>query len=127
LAAAGHGSQVLIADGGYPVSTAKGVNTRVVHLNLIPGKMQVAEVLAALLPVLPVESAKVMAVPPGAEKPAVWEEFRRLFLEHGMAFPLETVERFAFYDEVAGQRTALIIQTGDTRSYANLLLTMGAQ
>jgi L-fucose mutarotase len=37
LARAGHGSKVLISDGNYPHSTAKGPNAEVVYLNLSPG------------------------------------------------------------------------------------------
>ena len=37
LAAAGHHSKVLIADGNYPASTTLGPNAKLVSLNLAPG------------------------------------------------------------------------------------------
>ena len=126
LAAAGHGSKVLIADGDYPVSTTSGVNARIVHLNLMPGMLKTTEVLAALLKVLCIESAQVMDVPEGDPKPKIWNVYKEMFREEGLEFELGTLERFAFYDEVARDNTALVIQTGETRDYANLLLTVGS-
>ena len=126
LSVAGHGSQVLIADGDYPVATEKGINAKVVHLNLVPGKLQTTEVLEALLQIMPIEEAKVMDVPQGMERPKIWDEYRRILREHEVDFHMEPIERFSFYDKVSQKSTALIIQTGETRDYANLLLTMGS-
>jgi L-fucose mutarotase len=39
---------------------------------------------------------------------------------------IKKVERFAFYNEVADDNTSLIIQTGELREYANILLTIGS-
>jgi L-fucose mutarotase len=62
LAAAGHGSQVLIADGHYPVSTADHQATRV-FLNLESGRPTVPEVLAVLIDAIPLEAATTMQPP----------------------------------------------------------------
>lgn len=126
LAAAGHGSQVLIADGDYPVSTTKGIHTKIVHLNLVPGKMQATEVLDALLQILPVEDARVMDVPQGVPKPKVWDVYTKMFTERNIHVSISRLERFSFYEEVGKANTVLIIQTGETRDYANLLLTVGS-
>lgn len=37
----------------------------------------------------------------------------------------ERLERNAFYDAVCSQNTTLVIATGDTRRFANLILTVG--
>ena len=37
LGRAGHGSQILIADGNYPFANKLGPNARLVSLNLSPG------------------------------------------------------------------------------------------
>ena len=59
LAAMGHGSQVLIADGNYPVATAAGPAAHRVYLNLAPG----------LVPAPP-----RLAAPPGRGPPAGRQE-----------------------------------------------------
>jgi L-fucose mutarotase len=45
LAAAGHGSQLLLSDGNFPHATASPPGARRVYLNLSPGRVTVTEVL----------------------------------------------------------------------------------
>ena len=130
LGRAGHGSQVLIADGNYPFRTTLGANAELVSLNLAPGIVSATDVLAALAPAVPVEAAAVMATAkegPYAmtEDPPIWAEFRDLLAAHGFAGPLERLERFAFYEAGRGADVALAVATGEQRIYANLLLTIG--
>ncbi len=120
LAAAGHGSKILIADGNYPASTCLGDNASLVYLNLAPGKPTVTEVLDILLTAIPVEEAAVMMPTEGPE-PAIFQEFRSLLPN----IPLTKMERFEFYEEASGPETCLQIVTGEQRIYANLLLTIG--
>jgi L-fucose mutarotase len=127
LGKAGHGAKVLIADGDYPVLTTGGKNTSIVHLNLSAGVVNCIQVLEAMLPILLVEAAAVMDVPSGQpDEPPVWREFGNILQKNGYNLPLRKIERFKFYDEVAEDSTALIIQTGDLSEYANLLLTIGS-
>jgi L-fucose mutarotase len=121
LAAAGHGSQVLISDGNFPHATATPPSARRVYLNLSPGRVTVTEVLEAVAATVPLEAAAVMR-PHDAEAPAVLEEYRAL-LPAGT--PVEVVERFAFYELTRGPDVTLAVATGDQRLYANLLLTIG--
>lgn len=121
LAGAGHGSQILIADGNYPVSTTVEVHAQRVYLNLAPGLVSVTDVLKALVTAIPIEAAEVMTPPEGPE-PAIFAEFRNLLPADII---LQKLERFAFY-AAAGQPTVcLSIGTGEQRIYANLLLTIG--
>lgn len=129
LARAGHGSRVLIADGNYPAATTLGPNARLVHLNLSPGQLSVTEVLAALLTAIPVEQAAVMDTLKSGPfamsgEPEIWGEFRRQLAPAGIA-DLAKIERMAFYDAARQGDVALVIQTGEQRIYANLLLTIG--
>jgi len=126
LAAAGHGGKVLIADGDYPVSTTKGIHAQIVYLNLVPGQMAATEVLDALQKILPIEKAQVMEVPEGHEKPEIWAIYKEMLKDERESVEFTSLERFAFYAEVANPDTALIIQTGEIRDYANLLLTIGS-
>jgi L-fucose mutarotase len=121
LAAAGHGSQVLISDGNFPHATATPPGARRVYLNLSPGRVTVTEVLEAVAATVPLEAAAVMR-PHDAEAPAVLEEYRAL-LPAGT--PVEVVERLAFYELTRRPDVTLAVATADQRLYANLLLTIG--
>jgi len=132
LAEAGHGSQVLIADGNYPASTKLGDNAELISLNLAPGTVSCTEVLHALATVVPIEAAAVMqTLKEGpyamADDPPIWAEFRSILKGAGFDGELTQIERFAFYDAAAADDVALTIQTGEQRIYANLLLTLGVR
>ena len=122
LAAAGHGSQVLLMDANYPHTTGSNPASTRVHLNLRPGIPLVTEVLETLLSAIPVEAAAVMAPDDGSEAPIV-AEFATLL---GPDVPITRLTRHPFYDAGRGANVALAIATGDQRWYANLLLTIGA-
>jgi len=120
LGEAGHGAQVLIADGNYPLVTRSNPAARRVYLNLAPGQLNVTDVLAVLAEAIPVEAAHVMGPDDGSE-PSIFEDFRELLPETG----LKRLGRFEFYDLARGPDTALAIATGEQRLYANILLTIG--
>lgn len=121
LAGAGHGSQVLLADGNYPFSTATAPGATLVYLNLTPDRLNVIEVLSALVELVSVEAAAVMQPDSGPE-PEVYGEFRQKL----QAVSLRPLTRRAFYDTCRGPDLTLGIACGDRRHYANLLLTIGA-
>lgn len=123
LAGAGHGARVLLADGHYPASTATGPRARTVYLNLAPGLLDVTTVLRVLLRAVPVEAAHVMIPPAGAPEPPAIGEYRAMLTP----IPAEPLERFAFYDAARSPDLALAVVTADTRTYANLLLTIGVR
>ena len=120
LAGAGHGSQVLIADGNYPASTGSNPLAAHVYLNLAPGLVTATDIARAVASAIPIEAAYVMQTHDGSE-PAIWQDFRQIL----PGISLQPVERFAFYN--AGRRpdVCLVIASGEQRIYANLLLTIG--
>ncbi len=122
LAAAGHGSQVLLMDANYPHSTASNHRAVRVHLNLRPGMPLVTDVLATLLTAVPIESAAVMAPHGGGDAP-IFAEFAELL---GPGVPIARLARHAFYEAGRGPNVALAVATGEQRWWANLLLTLGA-
>ena len=142
LASAGHGSQVLIADGNYPFSTGSNPAAKHVYLNLTRGFAPVDEVLAVLAAAIPIEAAHVMmpestrvmpestrmmpestrGVPEDGREPPIFQSFRDV-LPEGVG--LRPLGRFAFYDAARGCDVALVIATGEQRIYANILLTIG--
>lgn len=121
LASAGHGSQVLIADGNYPFSTGVNPAAKRVYLNLTRGFAPVDEVLAVLVAAIPIEAAHVM-VPEGGAEPPIFESFREV-LPKGVE--LQPLGRFTFYAAARASDVALVIATGEQRIYANILLTIG--
>lgn len=122
LASAGHGSQVLVADGHYPFVTASGPNATHVFLNLTPGRLTVTEVLSAVVDAAPIEAAAVMQPPPELPTPEIFAEFEEL-LPKGT--PVEHLGRHGFYEAARTDDVALVIATGEQRTYANILLTLG--
>lgn len=120
LGEAGHGAQVLIADGNYPLLTRSSGAAHRVYLNLAPGLVTVTDVLTVLVDAIPVEAAHVM-IPDSGEEPAIYSEFRELLPDT----PLQPLKRLQFYGAARGPDLALAISTGDQRIYANLLLTIG--
>lgn len=120
LGEAGHGAQVLIADGNYPLLTRSSGTAHRVYLNLAPGLVTVTDVLEVLVGAIPVEAAHVM-LPDSGEEPSIFAQFRELL----PGTPLQALGRFQFYDLARGPDLALAISTGEQRIYANLLLTIG--
>jgi L-fucose mutarotase len=121
LAASGHFSQVLIADGNFPVAGNRGPNARLVHLNLAPGLLDAVSVLEVVLEAVPVQAATVME-PPADFKPPIHERYRE---QLGAGVTWTQMERWAFYEQIASPRTTLMIATGEQRRFANLLLEIG--
>jgi L-fucose mutarotase len=120
LGEAGHGAQVLIADGNYPLATRSNPDAYRVFLNLEPGRLTVTEVLDVIAEAIPVEAAHVMGPDDGSE-PSIYEDFRRLL----PSTELQRLGRFEFYDMARSPDCALAISTGEQRLYANILLTIG--
>lgn len=121
LGAAGHGAQVLIADGNYPFTTGANPNARRVYLNLTRGSAPVDQVLTVLAGAIVIEAAHVM-VPEEGPEPPIFRAFRDA-LPEGLV--LQPLGRFAFYEAARGRDVALVIATGEQRIYANILLTIG--
>ena len=121
LGEAGHGAQVLIADGNYPLRTRSNEAAQRVYLNLAPGLVSVTDVLRALVDAIPIEAAHVMT--PGRR-----ERARRSSRTSGGCSPASTSSASDGSRSTTPQRgpdVALAIATGEQRLYANLLLTIG--
>lgn len=121
LGAAGHGSKVLIADSNYPFSTGSHPAAEKVYLNLAPGIVKVTEVLQVLTEAIPIEAAHAIAPDTGGEPP-IFAEYRAILPAD---LPLQTLGRFPFYEAARAVDTALVIATGEQRTWACILLTIG--
>jgi L-fucose mutarotase len=123
LAAAGHGSKVLLADSNYATDVNVRPGATVVYLNLRPGLIPVDEILDVLLQSIPVEAATVMRPDDGSGDSApVWERYAELL---GPELPLQPLDREDFYAAARSTQLAVAVATGEERLYANILLTIG--
>lgn len=120
LARSGHFAQVVIADGNLPVAAMNGPNSTTVHLNFKPGLLDALTVLKGILEVCPIQGAIVMEKPPEANA-----EIHLAYKELLGDVSWSEMERWAFYDQIRDKTTTLIIQTGEQRRFANLILTVG--
>lgn len=132
LAAAGHHSKVLIADGNYPASSKRGPRAELVSLNLSPGVVTVAQVLRAVLSVAPVDEVNTMGIPPDDPyaqqgEPPVWNEYRGILATEAPGLELKPVLKWDFYRHVESPDHVLTIQTADQSLWANVLLTLGCR
>ena len=123
LAESGHGSKILIADANYPHNTGAPASARRIALNLRPGLLTIDQILEVLVDAVPLEAAAVMTPPDGNWTQAVQGYQRTL----GTGVPIESHQRFEFYDAARSPDVAVVIASGDTRHYANLLLTIGVR
>ena len=123
LAGAGHGATVLIADGHFPVSTGAPSATPRVYLNFAPDLLSVPDVLKHIVKVIPIEAATAI-VPDDGSEPPIFPYYREL-LPTGVE--INKVTRFDFYDAVNQPDLALVIATGEKRTYACILLTIGVR
>lgn len=122
LAAAGHGSRILVADGNYPTATAVAAGAARVWLNVAPGLLDATTVVRLLLGAVPVEAAHVMA-PDDGSTPQAFTDFDRLLEATGVR--CERLSRHDFYTAARDADVAAVIATGDQRHYANLIVTIG--
>lgn len=129
LAAAGHGSRILIADGNYPVATASSPAAETIFLNLTRGVVDAATVLESVARMLPVESAAVMSAELLAPRtPPIWTTFADILASAGhVVGDFEQIARHDFYAQARSPDTATVIATGESAVYANLLLTVGVR
>lgn len=121
LGRAGHGAMVLISDGNYPHSSGVNEQADVVYLNLRPGLVGAVDVLTAVASAVPVEAAAVMQPDTGPE-PEIFTQFADVLKE--VAAP-QRLSRSDFYERARGRDVVLAIATGEQRTYANILLTIG--
>ncbi|MCU0937996.1 MAG: RbsD/FucU family protein [Burkholderiaceae bacterium] len=121
LASSGHGARVLVADGNYPFATCAAASARRVYLNFARDMLGVADVLRVLVDTIPLEGALMMA-PADGSQPDVQRDVALLL---GDGVPIATCARQEFYAAVRSPDTCLVIATGESRRFANVLLTIG--
>ena len=115
----GHGDKILIADGNYPLAS-KTADAEKIWVSLSPGLPTVTDVLDALQSIINVEEAAVMQPSEGPD-PEIFAEFADML----PGIELRRLGRYEFYDECSLPSLRLAIATGEQRTFANLLITVG--
>lgn len=111
----GHGDTLLLADANYPAQT---YGKRVVRAD----GLKIPELLSAILELMPIDDyvekpVKLMSPVEGDREPIIWEKYKSLI----SAEDINYLERFDFYK--ASKECNVIIQTGETAVYGNIMLT----
>ncbi|HTN06822.1 RbsD/FucU family protein [Agriterribacter sp.] len=121
LSLCGHGSKILIADANFPVTTKTPATAKKIFLNIAPGLVDATTILKLLMEIIPIESAAIMTTPDLVEQP-IHTVYKSLLTP---AIPVTGFKRMEFYQYAESKDTYLAIATGETRRFANLLLTVG--
>lgn len=122
----GHGDELVIADGNFP-SHSIGKNAIVIRAD----GHGAAEMLEAVMKLIPLdayvdEPVALMSVVPGdtCPTPEIWKTYREILdCYEPVNSKVEMMERFAFYERA--KKAYLVIATGETAIYANVLLKKG--
>ncbi len=124
LSRMGHGDEVILADAHFPAETFGQ------HVVLRADGIDAAKLLDAILPLFELDAyvdapvVTMEAVPGDTLDPDVEASYRAALDRHGCAWAkMARMERFAFYERA--KNAFLIVQTGETRKYGNVLLKKG--
>lgn len=121
LASMGHGDEIVLADAYFP---AAALAQRLVRLPGIAADAALDAVLT-LLPLddfVPQPACTMQVVGSADEVPPAVVQFTEVLARHGHAAP-GALDRYAFYERAA--KAFVVVATGDTRTYANVLLKKG--
>ena len=122
----GHSDELVITDGNFP-SHSVGKDAIVIRAD----GHGVPEVLEAILQLFPLDSyvdkpVALMAVAAGDQtpRPEIWDTYEKILKKYEPEHcSIEMTERFDFYERA--RKAYLIIATGETAVYANILLKKG--
>ena len=122
----GHGDELVIADGNFPCESM-GKNAVVIRAD----GHGVPELLDAILRLIPLDAyvekpVALMEVVPGdtCPTPEIWDVYKKILEKYEPDnCAIDMTERFAFYERA--KKAYLIIATGETAIYANILLKQG--
>ena len=120
LAQCGHKANILIADANYSFLTNTSAQARIIWLNFSPGLIGSVIILEKILQYINVEKATLMNSPADFDN-TIEREYRSLL---AATIDFEHVERNEFYLQAKTSDTILVIASGETRRFANILLTV---
>lgn len=120
LAKCGHGDQVVIGSGNFPLESQVNPDAKRIYLNISGGVPTSTEILKALISLINVEAAGVIA--PADETMEV-----EAFKDYQEVLGLELVKygRDDFYAACKKPTVRVAIESADQRAFSNVLLTVG--
>ena len=127
LSRMGHGDELVLGDAHFPAETYGKANGAVLRADGISA----AALMDAILPLFELDSygtdapmITMEAVPGDTLDPDVEASYRAAADKAGYAWAkMGRLERFAFYERA--KKAFLIVQTGETRKYGNIILRKG--
>lgn len=118
----GHGDYLLLADANFPGHSH--------HSNVVRADgIQITELLDSVLQLFPLDSyseyqVKLMEVVEGDDvEPTVWNEYENILDKYEKDYKIDYVERFDFYEQT--KSNYLVVLTGETALYGNIMLRKG--
>lgn len=121
----GHSDEIVIADGNFP-SESMGKDAIVIRAD----GHGVKEILDAILQLFPLDQyverpvALMEVIKGDPTVPTIWEDYKSILKNHDPDHcQIQMEERFAFYERA--QKAYVIVATGETAIYANILLKKG--
>ncbi len=123
LASMGHGDEIVVADAHFPGAS---VARRLIRMDGVDAT-RVVRAIASVMPLdtfveAPATGMEVVG-DPGRVPEAVADFNRALDEAEGRKVKVEMIERQAFY--ARGRAAFAVVQTGELRTYANLILKKG--
>ena len=119
----GHGDEIVLADAHFP---GHGVHDNVIRAD----GLRIADLLDAILPLFALDSyvehpvTMMQTMPQDEPDPTVTADYRDAIDAHAPKTPaIEYIDRFEFYDRA--KDAFAVVMTGETRTYANVILKKG--
>lgn len=119
----GHGDEIVLADAHFP---GHSTNERVVRAD----GLQIEDLLDAILPLFALDTyvddpvVMMQCVPGDEPDPRVEAGYRVVIDTYAPdTSEIKFIDRFEFYDRAS--RAFVVVMTGDTRKYANIILKKG--
>ncbi len=128
LAAMGHGDEIIICDANFPADSMAKYTTLEKVLRL--DGVDAAGAVKAVLSIMPLDSfeegaaLRMQVVDAPDEIPPVQQDVQKeIDRAEGKSWPLESIERFAFYERA--KNAWCILATGERRFYGCFVLRKG--
>jgi L-fucose mutarotase len=125
----GHGDEIVLADAHFPGSSTAGDHTLLIRADGIG----IPPLLDAILSLIELDTyifspvtlmEMVEADKRKGLKAEIWETYSSIVkVRAGRTVPLSFLERFAFYERA--KKAFVIVQTGETAQYGNVILKNG--
>jgi len=119
----GHGDEIVLADAHFP---GHSTNSHVIRAD----GLQIEALLEAILPLFALDEyvddpvVMMQCEPRDVPNPAVETGYRAVIDKYAPQTPqIKFIERFDFYKRAS--KAFVVVMTGDTRKYANIILKKG--